>query len=220
MVEAMEAKRIGLAVAAKLLGYPDDVYPQMLRETVEAVLEVEDLALKNRLELVIQPLQSLPLRELREQYVWTFDWKEKTGLYLTAHELGDSRERGAALILLQHIIGDAGYAAAAGELADYMPLLYELLAMRPDHVHVRALELRLAVATKRVADHLPEDSPYRELFVYLMEEVFGEPSEEDIRRLEAKREQADLDELPYPILYGMDGTARTGADPTQFKMCN
>ncbi|MGG3455986.1 Nitrate reductase molybdenum cofactor assembly chaperone NarJ [compost metagenome] len=220
MVEAMEAKRIGLVVAAKLLGYPDDVYPEILRETAEAVSEVEDLTLRSRLETVIRPLQSLPLRELREQYVWTFDWKEKTGLYLTAHELGDSRERGAALILLQHIIGDAGFVAAAGELADYMPLLYELLAMRPDHVHVRALDLRLAVATKRVADHLPEDSPYREVFAYLMEEVFGEPSEEDIRRLEAKREQADLDELPYPILYGMDGTARTGTDPTQFKMCN
>ncbi|MNW46044.1 Nitrate reductase molybdenum cofactor assembly chaperone NarJ [compost metagenome] len=220
MVEAMEAKRIGLVVAAKLLGYPDDVYPEILRETAEAVSEVEDLTLRSRLETVIRPLQSLPLRELREQYVWTFDWKEKTGLYLTAHELGDSRERGAALILLQHIIGDAGFVAAAGELADYMPLLYELLAMRPDHVHVRALDLRLAVATKRVADHLPEDSPYREVFAYLMEKVFGEPSEEDIRRLEAKREQADLDELPYPILYGMDGTARTGTDPTQFKMCN
>nr|WP_240908752.1 nitrate reductase molybdenum cofactor assembly chaperone [Paenibacillus timonensis] len=220
MVEAMEAKRIGLVVAAKLLGYPDDVYPEILRETAEAVSEVEDLTLRSRLETVIRPLQSLPLRELREQYVWTFDWKEKTGLYLTAHELGDSRERGVALILLQHIIGDAGFVAAAGELADYMPLLYELLAMRPDHVHVRALDLRLAVATKRVADHLPEDSPYREVFAYLMEEVFGEPSEEDIRRLEAKREQADLDELPYPILYGMDGTARTGTDPTQFKMCN
>ncbi|MCK8486060.1 nitrate reductase molybdenum cofactor assembly chaperone [Paenibacillus sp. MBLB2552] len=220
MVEAMEAKRMGLAVTARLLGYPDEAYAEVLSETLEAVSELEDPARKSRLETVIHPLQSLPLRELREQYVWTFDWKDKTGLYLTSHELGDSRERGAALILLQHIISDAGYAAATGELADYMPLLYELLAMRPDHVHVRALELRLAVATKRVADHLSEDSPYRELFVYLMEEVFGEPSEEDIRRLEAKREQADLDELPYPILYGMDGTARTGSDPTQFKMCN
>lgn len=220
MVEAMEAKRIGLAVAARLLGYPDDVYAEVLGETLEALAELEDLTLKSRLEAVIHPLKSLPLRELREQYVWTFDWKEKTGLYLTAHELGDSRERGAALILLQHIIGDAGFAAAVGELADYMPLLYELLAMRPDHVHVRALELRLAVATRRVADHLPEDSPYRELFAYLMEDVFGEPSDEEIRRLEAKREQADLDELPYPILYGMDGTARTGTDPRQFKRCN
>lgn len=220
MVEAMEAKRIGLAVAARLLGYPDDSYPEVLKETVDAVSDVEDCALKNRLEAAIRPLEALPLRELREQYVWTFDWKEKTGLYLTAHELGDSRERGAALILLQHIIGDAGFAASAGELADYMPLLYELLAIRPDHVHVRALELRLAVATKRVAGHLAEDSPYRELFAYLMEDVFGEPSEEDIRRLEAKREQADMDELPYPILYGMDGTARTGTDPAQFKMCN
>lgn len=220
MVEAMEAKRIGLAVAARLLGYPDDGFPEVLKETAEVVSGLDDHALKHRLEAAIRPLQSLSLRELREVYVWTFDWKEKTGLYLTAHELGDSRDRGAALILLQHIIDDAGFRAAGGELADYMPLLYELLAIRPDHVHVRALELRLAVATKRIADHLPEDSPYFELFACLMEEVFGEPSEEDIRRLEAKREQADLDELPYPILYGMDGTARAGTDPMYFKMCN
>lgn len=60
MVEAMEAKRIGLAVAAKLLGYPDDVYPEILRETAEAVSEVEDLTLRSRLETAIRPLQSLP----------------------------------------------------------------------------------------------------------------------------------------------------------------
>lgn len=84
---------------------------------------------------------SVPPEELREIYVWTFDWKEKTRLYLTAHELGDSRERRAALILLQHIVRDAGFMMPSGELCDFIPLLYELLAVRSDHVHVRALEL-------------------------------------------------------------------------------
>ncbi|MGG6312110.1 nitrate reductase molybdenum cofactor assembly chaperone [Paenibacillus macerans] len=216
----LEAKQISLSVAARLLGYPEDDFHASLKELIEAVLEAGDPALNTQLEAAIRPLLSCPLKELREQYVWTFDWKDKTGLYLTAHELGDSRDRGAALILLQHIISDAGFAASNGELADYMPLLYELLALRPEHVHVRALELRLAVATKRVAEHLEQDSPYRELFRHLMQDVFGEPAEEDIRRLEQKREQADLDVLPYPILYGMDGTARTGTDLPQFKMCN
>ncbi|RRJ64514.1 nitrate reductase molybdenum cofactor assembly chaperone [Paenibacillus oralis] len=208
----MEAKQISLMFAARLLGYPEDDFPETARSMVEAVREAGGPLLAERLQEASHPLLSCPLKELREQYVWSFDWKEKTGLYLTAHELGDSRERGAALILLQQIIKDAGFAAAAGELADYMPLLYELLAVRPDHVHVRALELRLAVATKRVCEHLAEDNPYRQLLHHLVADVFGEPSEEDVRRLTQKREQADQGELPYPILYGLDGTARTGTD--------
>lgn len=50
----------------------------------------------------IAPLFKMPLLELQEHYVETFDYKDKTGLYLTAHELGDSRKRGAALIKLQN----------------------------------------------------------------------------------------------------------------------
>lgn len=47
----------------------------------------------------------------------------------------------------------------SGELCDFIPLLYELLAVRSDNVHVRALELRLAAATERIRKHLSEDSP-------------------------------------------------------------
>lgn len=207
----MEDKQISLIFAARLLGYPEDDFPENARSMLEAAREAGSPLLTERLQETSRPLLSCPLKELREQYVWAFDWKEKTGLYLTAHELGDSRERGAALILLQQIIKDAGFAPAAGELADYMPLLYELLAVRPDHVHVRALELRLAVATKRICEHLAEDNPYRELLRHLVADVFGEPSEEDVRRLTEKREQADQGELPYPILYGMDDSRPNGS---------
>lgn len=121
----MEDKQISLIFAARLLGYPEDDFPETARSMLEAAREAGSPLLTERLQETSRPLLSCPLKELREQYVWAFDWKEKTGLYLTAHELGDSRERGAALILLQQIIKDAGFAAAEGELADYMPLLYE-----------------------------------------------------------------------------------------------
>src|SRR5690606_39737501 len=42
----------------------------------------------------IRELGGLSLREVREAYVGAFDLKDRTGLYLTAHELGDSRKRG------------------------------------------------------------------------------------------------------------------------------
>ncbi|WP_410769821.1 nitrate reductase molybdenum cofactor assembly chaperone [Fontibacillus sp. BL9] len=217
----MEAKHVLLAACARMLGYPDEGFHDMQTDLLITVQAgVEDPVLSEHFKQSILPVCSIPLKELKETYVWTFDWKEKTGLYLTAHELGDSRERGAALILLQHVIRDAGFSLADGELSDYMPMLYELLAFRPDHVHVRALELRLAAASKRIRDNLPEDSPYRGLFHILMTEVFEEPTEEEIRKLESKRETADLDELPYPILYGMDGTARSDTGLPVYKMCN
>jgi nitrate reductase molybdenum cofactor assembly chaperone NarJ/NarW len=217
----MGHKPVLLAACARLLGYPAEDFQDTKEELLTAVREeTENDELVNRLAQAVEALFSGPLRELQETYVWTFDWKEKTGLYLTAHELGDNRERGAALILLQHIVRDAGFTPPSGELCDFIPLLYELLAVRSDHVHVRALELRLAAATERIRKHLSEDSPYSGLLNFLMTDVFEVPTEEEIRMLESKRESADLDELPYPILFGMDGTARSDSDLSVYKMCN
>ncbi|MEJ1715085.1 hypothetical protein SMA37_26085, partial [Escherichia coli] len=88
-----------------------------LLQTIHDEIQQEDV--KDRLLEALEPLYTLSLQALREAYVTTFDWTESTGLYLTAHELGDSRDRGAALILLQHIIADAGFELTDGELADY-----------------------------------------------------------------------------------------------------
>lgn len=217
----METKHIILAACSRLLGYPDEQLYSDRHDLLVAVEEaVSDPLLNKKFAKAVNRICSVPLKELQEAYVWTFDWKESTGLYLTAHELGDSRERGAALILLQYIIEDAGFALPREELSDYIPMLYELLAVRPEHVHVRALELRLAAATKRIRDHLPEDSPYAGIFGILMTDVFEEPTEEQIKMLESKRETADLDELPYPVLFGMDGTALSGAALPVYKKCN
>ncbi|MNR19203.1 hypothetical protein D3C85_1359790 [compost metagenome] len=49
--------------------------------------------------------------------------------------------------------------------------------------------------------------------------MFGEPSAEDIQKLELAREQADLDDMPYPILYGMDGMAASDRPLMDMKMC-
>ncbi|MEF2966860.1 nitrate reductase molybdenum cofactor assembly chaperone [Paenibacillus sp. M1] len=201
----MEDKRIALAVCARMLGYPEEGFHADKDELFAALRTgIGDSGLRRRTERALEPLYGVLLKDLRETYVWTFDWKEKTGLYLTAHELGDSRERGAALILLQHIVRDAGFRPAEGELSDYIPMLLELLAARPDNVHVQALELRLAAAVKEISDHLPEDSPYKGLFGLLLGDVFPPLSEEQIMKLTSKRETADLDELPYPILFGIN----------------
>lgn len=207
-----EEQRTILAAVARMLGYPHHSLLDEREEIMRAIDEVaEALDVKQKLSLAFNPLCESSLMELQELYVTTFDMKEDTGLYLTAIELGDSRDRGAALILLQNIMEDAGFVPAYGELADYIPALYELIAASPNNVHVKALKRRLAVATKRIADFLPPEHPYKPSFSILVKEVFGEPSAEDIERLVREREPADLEDMPYPILYGMDGTAVTAA---------
>lgn len=205
-----EEQRLILAIVSRVVGYPEDTFfdekdalLQMIRE------EIQQEDVRERLLDALEPLYTLSLQALREAYVTTFDWTESTGLYLTAHELGDSRDRGAALILLQHIIADAGFELADGELADYMPALYELIAVAPDNVHLKAIQLRLSVASHRIAKNLPQDHPYAPTYKLIVSDVLGVPTAEDIQKLEQSREHTDIEDMPYPILYGMDGMAKT-----------
>jgi len=216
-----DKERFLLAVVSRVISYPEDSFQEDLDELIHTVMEEE---IKNpvneKLLAALQTVQDKSLRELRELYVNTFDLADATSLYLTAHELGDSRGRGAALILLQHIISDAGFDVASGELADYLPALYELVAVAPDNVHLKALRRRLAVTTNRIASRLePTDNIYAPLFELLVDEVFGKPSAEDIQKLELSREEADLDDMPYPVLYGMDGMAATDQSLVNMRMC-
>ncbi|MBA9085596.1 nitrate reductase delta subunit [Fontibacillus solani] len=204
-----EEKRFILAAVARLIGYPDHRFPDERDEILLAIPEWplgDDL--RQGLSLALSQLCGNTVMELQELYVTTFDMKEDTGLYLTAMELGDSRDRGAALILLKNIVADAGFTPAYGELADYIPALYELLAVSNDNVHIKALERRLSVATKKIADYLPDGHPYKSCFSILVNDVFDEPTAEDIEKLTHTREAADIEDLPYPVLYGMDGMAR------------
>ncbi|MNF09722.1 hypothetical protein D3C80_2104600 [compost metagenome] len=66
---------------------------------------------------------------------------------------------------------------------------------------------------------MPTENIYAPFFELLVSEVFGEPSAEDIQKLELAREQADLDDMPYPILYGMDGMAASDRPLMDMKMC-
>ena len=131
----------------------------------------------------------------------TFDYKDNTNLYLTAHELGDSRKRGAALIELQKQIHEAGYECDTKELADYIPMLLELLAVAPEEEKISNLSGRLAYAMDRILTNLPSSNPYKKAMELVMMFVFEAPELEEIAKLEILREEADLNELPYPLMY-------------------
>ncbi|MHC0037836.1 nitrate reductase molybdenum cofactor assembly chaperone [Pseudoneobacillus sp. C159] len=196
-------QKVILIMAAKILDYPDDELFEG-RTDLDEFIRDEISALKTRRDILLslKPLYEIPsLKELQELYVETFDYKDQTSLYLTAHELGDSRKRGNALIGLQKLIYENGFEYLGNDLADYIPLLLEFLAAAPPSDSVEKLARRLAYALQRIINHLPEDHPYYQGIELLMRYVFETPGAAEISLLEKEREQADLEELPYPLLY-------------------
>lgn len=194
-------KRALMLFTSRLLLYPSDDFFKEIKEL--AILVTEHDPSEELLGLVKTAITSFndnTLFELRKLYVATFDLKEKNGLYLTAHELGDSPKRGGALIKLQKMINEAGFERMDGELADFIPMLLEFLAVAPDSAGSQQVIRRLAFPIQKIHSHLSSENPYSFVFS-ILEKIFPIPTSEEIRKIEFEKEEADLEELPYPIFY-------------------
>jgi nitrate reductase molybdenum cofactor assembly chaperone NarJ/NarW len=191
-----------LVIMSRILEYPNDDFFEE-RPIIEKFVNKQIHIETHRKEILerIDPLFEMGQKKLQELYVETFDYKEKTSLYLTAHELGDSRKRGAALIKLQKLICEGGFEYEGKELADYIPMLLELLAVAPEEENFIRLRRRMSYAIHRLLNNLPSSNPYHKAIDLLMMFVFTAPEKEEIALLENEREEADLDELPYPVMY-------------------
>lgn len=197
-----ENKRVILVMASRLLGYPSEDFHILMKDMDELIDEtINDETVKEELKNCYAPLGKVKSIDVQELYVETFDLKSKLGLYLTAHELGDSNKRGAALIKLQKMISQAGFERVGEELTDYIPMLLEFLALSPKTKEVERLEKRISVAINYMLEHIEKENPYAGILSMLMKYVFSPPTEEEMKQLEAGREEADLEELPYPIMY-------------------
>jgi nitrate reductase molybdenum cofactor assembly chaperone NarJ/NarW len=191
--------------AARLLGYPDGALCELLPE-IEAYLHTLPASEPvTALMGVAKRLRKTGAAELEARYVATFDFDEAAALYLTAHELGDSRRRGQALVELRRMLRAAGFEETTEELPDYLPLLLEFLAYAPGTPAgavdpIAALEQRLAAVCERIAERLGTDNPYRAVFVALRG-LLPTPEESDPERHFSQREQADTGEMPYPLHY-------------------
>jgi len=191
-----------LVIMSRILDYPNDEFfneRKVIEEFVKAHISSEEI--RNEIEARIFPLFKMEQKDLQELYVETFDYKEKTSLYLTAHELGDSRKRGAALIKLQKLICEGGFEYEGKELADYIPMLLELVATAPEEENFIRLSQRLSFAIHRLLNNLSDDNPYYKAIDLLMMFVFEVPGKEELILLENEREEADMEELPYPVMY-------------------
>ncbi|GAA0444677.1 hypothetical protein GCM10008983_22620 [Lentibacillus halophilus] len=197
-----QQERLLLIVGARLLAYPDETFFDDIEDMKDEMKnDSTSMDTQQKATDALQAFNPYAIDELQTEYVSTFDLRAKNGLYLTAHELGDSNKRGAALIKMQKIINQAGYERIDNDLSDYIPMLLEFLSVAPDSRDNERLIRRLSVAIHRIWSNLPEGNPYRPFLQLLMETVFPEPTKKEIEQLEYEREEADLEELPFPITY-------------------
>ena len=183
--------RILLKLIAGLLDYPgSENFAARLADRQEVAEEVAP-----EIGRIMRQFQGRDRVALEQLYVETFDFNPKAALYVTAHELGDSRDRGQALIELTNLYHEAGYEVPDDQLADYLPLLLELTAVRPDLVP-QAVTERAGQVAYNIAQFLDGDHPYRPVFMAL-HEVLGTPGE----GRPTVEEQPDLADLPYPMEY-------------------
>lgn len=104
------------AACSLLLDYPTETL-------VSSLDQVEALVPDHRsLTPVLEHLRRMPLRDLQEEYVATFDHSRKCALYLTYFAYGDTRRRGAALLRFKEVYRAAGspWDEAADELPDHL----------------------------------------------------------------------------------------------------
>src|SRR5699024_6322443 len=102
---------------------------------------------------------------------------------------------------LQNTIRQAGFTSAEAELADYIPVLLEFLVVSPERPENDKLLRRLSVAFSRMRNSISGDNPYAAILSVMMQVVFPEPTAEEIKKMEFEREEADLENMPYPIMY-------------------
>lgn len=184
--------RLKLKLVAGLLGYPGlAAFSRRLRSRTPLAQ-----ALDARLGAVCRAFRQLGMLELEKTYVASFDFDAKGSLYVTAHEMGDSRDRGQALIELAELYRGAGYEVPDDQLPDYLPMLLELAALRPEALAPRHIE-RIAAVSRQIALHLGRDHAYQPLFEVLGD-ALGARGGAAAPHVD---ENPDLTNLPYPVEY-------------------
>lgn len=184
-------------ILSLLLSYPgDETYSELIEETAEWADEIGS----DEMVQLVAEFRDSDVDSLVSEYVQYFDFQSNTCLYMTAHELGDSRKRGVALVALRRMLAAAGWEQDESELPDYLPLLFEFLAAKSSEFDTKDVEIRLGRVCKVIAGKLPAETVYQKLFTAAVKRLPEVPIPEN-GIVFTGNETTDLDELPYPVFY-------------------
>ncbi len=185
-----------LKVLAVLFHYPDDAVRDAADELVAAVDEDGLLGGRHRRAVAdfIHRLRDGELLAAQADYVETFDRGRARSLYVYEHLHGESRDRGQAMVALNQLYREHGFAISARELPDYLPLFLEFLSQRPLEEALHWLEEIGEVLQVLHARLAARESPYAPLMEILVRLAGLPPDEAGVRENVAKERPDDTPE--------------------------
>lgn len=119
--------RVVWQAASLLLAYPDERHQARL-DTVEGLLGHIAGESARLIAETLTALRDTPAMALAAQYVDTFDLKKSTTMLLTYWTGGDTRNRGAQMVVFTQAYRDAGVQPPRQEAPDHLPVVLEFAA--------------------------------------------------------------------------------------------
>ncbi|MFS1515997.1 nitrate reductase molybdenum cofactor assembly chaperone [Bacillus sp. SCS-151] len=142
----MEDSKTIFKLASIFLHYPSKEWVGD-EEIIKAIHSIGDNKVQQAYSDFVQYTANHCLTELCETYVNTFDFNDKTTLYLTYDVFGDNRERGQAFVKLRFEFAKEDFYIKNDELPDFFPLILEFAsesseesAMKMFNIHRKSID--------------------------------------------------------------------------------
>ena len=211
-----------LKLLSVLMDYPED---ELWAHRAELLAAADDpgLSTAHRARLVAFARELLDSDSLAAQEAWLalFDRGRSMSLLLFEHIHGESRDRGQAMVDLIEAYRKNGFALAAKELPDYLPLLLEYLGQRPPAESADWLKHVSHIVALLGARAAERQAPYAVLFDILVEMGAGGPDLRALRDRAREEPRADppetMDRLweEEAVRFGAEAPGRDCAPPSQ-----
>lgn len=178
-----------------LLDYPREELwahrDELLSACAESGLPADGAA---RLGDFARSLLALEPMTAQERWLGLFDRGRAMSLLLFEHIYGESRDRGQAMVDMIETYRRNGFEVASRELPDYLPLVLEYLAHRPEAEVVDWLGHVAHIVGLLAARAAERESPYAALLEMLVEIGRGEVDLELMRRRASEEPRDDTPE--------------------------
>lgn len=162
-----DQRRTTAMAAAVLLRYPGEEFDTLLRTVNESLHELPE-PIAEQFRLFLAEAFARGRRDMEMHYVETFDQRRRCSLFLSYYSVGDTRQRGTAILAFRQQLAGLGLEEMAEELPDHLCVLLEAVALTDDNRHKDAVEMiaahRDGIEVLRAALE-NVGSPYRHLIV-------------------------------------------------------
>ncbi|MDY5786252.1 nitrate reductase molybdenum cofactor assembly chaperone [Corynebacterium sp.] len=124
----VQQRRVTAMAVSLLLRYPDEDFSSRV-DAVAEQLPMLPPTVAHEVGDFIAYARGEDLRALQEEYVDTFDQRRRCSLFLSYYSVGDTRQRGAAILAFRQQLAGLGVEEISDELPDHLCVVLEALAL-------------------------------------------------------------------------------------------